>query len=89
MADVHVFEAKIFLVCRKHPKFSTALFNVLRNCAFFYALMIVNNIITTIIKFEGKVNTDTINVRKGEVMEYKKEFIKQKIVHFRKCYRQQ
>ena len=57
---------KIFLVCLKHPKFSTVLFNVLINCTFFNALMIVNNIITTIMEIKGKVNTDTINVHKGE-----------------------
>ena len=28
--------------------------------------MIVNNIITTIMEIKGKVNTDTINVHKGE-----------------------
>ena len=64
---------KIFLVCLKHPKFSTVLFNVLINCAFFNALMIVNNIITTIMEIKGKVNTDTINVHKGELMEYKNQ----------------
>ena len=64
---------KIFLVCLKHPKFSTVLFNVLINCTFFNALMIVNNIITTIMEIKGKVNTDTINVHKGELMEYKNQ----------------
>ena len=64
---------KIFLVCLKRPKFSTVLFNVLINCAFFNALMIVNNIITTIMEIKGKVNTDTINVHKGELMEYKNQ----------------
>ena len=48
---------KIFLVCLKHPKFSTVLFNVLINCTFFNVLMIVNNIITTIMGIKGKVNT--------------------------------
>ena len=48
---------KIFLVCLKHPKFSTVLFNVLINCTFFNALMIVNNIITTIMEIKRKVNT--------------------------------
>ena len=47
----------MFLVCQKHPKFSTALFNALRNCTFFYVLTIVNNIITTIMGIKGKVNT--------------------------------
>ncbi len=35
--------------------------------------MIVNNIITTIMEIKGKVNTDTINVHKGELMEYKNQ----------------
>ena len=39
----------------------------------FNALMIVNNIITTIMGIKGKVNTDTINVHKGELMEYKNQ----------------
>ena len=51
------FEVKIFLVCLKHLKFSTVLFNVLINCTFFNVLMIVNNIITTIMGIKGKVNT--------------------------------
>ena len=40
---------------------------------FFYVLTIVNNIITTIMEIKGKVNTDTINVHKGELMEYKNQ----------------
>ena len=31
------------------------------------------NIITTIMKFKGKVNTDTIKIHKGELMEYKNQ----------------
>ena len=77
---------KIFLVCLKHPKFSTVLFNVLINCTFFNVLMIVNNIITTIMGIKGKVNTVMKLTAKENLWNTK---IKQKIVHFRKCCRQQ
>ena len=61
---------KIFLVCLKRPKFSTVLFNVLINCTFFNALMIVNNIITTIMEFKGKVNTGVDKRESGQSQIY-------------------
>jgi len=61
---------KIFLVCLKHPKFSTILFNVLINCTFFNVLMIVNNIVTTIIKLKGKVNTGMDKRESGQSQIY-------------------
>ena len=48
--------------------------------------MVVNNIITTIMGIKGKVNTVMKLTAKENLWNTK---IKQKIVHFRKCCRQQ
>ena len=61
-------------------------FQCVEKLCIFIILMIVNNIITTIMGIKGKVNTVMKLMAKESLWNTK---IKQKIVHFRKCCRQQ